>query len=296
MTSVRAAGLGAVPALEPLSYPGRPVAAPALLDGEALLPLTAVPGRHRVGGWRLGPDPDRTLDDVLRTRGLPLTGRRHPVLAVGSNASPAQVAYKLARSEVPVAVPMVPVRVGGIGVGSSAHVGTPGYVAAAPFADPQSEVTLVAGWLDAAQLAVVDATEARYHRILLPGDRFPMTLPSGERLGGAYLYVSRYGVLAGPDGRPRPSGAQPALLAALLAGSAALRRLLGPDPRTWVKRASSDAAVRAAARQVFRAEGRVVPQPEFTPYVDDDAEVLTYDDLPPIGGDAGLRGSPTRGD
>ncbi|WP_258052699.1 hypothetical protein [Streptomyces sp. Ru73] len=296
MSPVRAAGLGAVPALEPLSYPGRPVAEPALLCGETLLPLTAVPGPHRTGGWRLGTDPDRTLDDALRERGLPPTGRRHPVLAVGSNASPAQMSYKLARQGVPAAVPMVPVRVRGIGVGSSAHIATPGYVAAAPFADPGSEVTLVAGWLDEAQLAVVDATEARYHRVLLPGDRFPMTLPSGERLGGAYLYVSRYGVLAGPDGRPWPAVAQPALLAALLAGSAALRRLLGPDPRAWVRRAAADGAVRAEARQVFRAEGRVLPQPDFTPYVDDDAEVLTYDDLPPIGGGAGLRGSPTRGD
>ncbi|MFC6061236.1 hypothetical protein [Streptomyces ochraceiscleroticus] len=296
MLPTGAPGLGPVPALEPLTYPGRPVTAPALLDGGTLLPLTAVPGPHRVGGWRLGPDPDRTLDDVLRARGLPPAGQRHPVLAVGSNACPAQVSYKLTRRDIPAAVPMVPVRLRGIGVGSSAHIGTPGYVAAAPFTDPHSEVTLVAGWLDAAQLAVVDATEAHYHRVLLPGDRFPMTLPSGERLSGAYLYVGRHGVLAGPDGGPRPAGPQPALLTELLSGSAALRRILGPGPEAWVARAAADSAVRSEARRIFRAEGRVLPQEEFAPYVDDGAEVRTYDDLPPIGGEAGLRRSPTRGD
>lgn len=292
--SLRALGLDVVPALVPLSYPGRPVREPSVLYGSELLPLAV--GPHRLGRWRLPSDHDRTLDDVLRADGLVPVGRRHPVIAVGSNASPAQVSYKLLRQNLPTAVPMVPVRVRGIAVGSSAHIGTAGYVAAAPVTDGAAETTLVVGWLDAEQLRAVDATESSYHRVLLPGDRFPMTMPSGERLRGAYLYVSRHGVLAGPGGGPLAAAAQPDLLASLLAGSERLRRRLGPDPAAWVARAAEDAAVREAARRIFLAEGRVLAQEGFAPYVDDGAEIRTYDDLPPIGDGAGLRGSPTRGD
>ncbi|ADI06878.1 hypothetical protein SBI_03757 [Streptomyces bingchenggensis BCW-1] len=270
--SLAALGFADVPALRPLTYPGRPVTAPALLAGSELWELTPSPGGP--GGWpvlgaaRIGQRPPREpLDAVLARLGQVPLEQRHPVIAVGSNASPAQLHHKLTALGHPAAVPMVPVRVRGIGVGCSAHIGRYGYVATAPYADPAAETPLVVSWLDAAQLASVDATEfPNYRRILLPGASFPMVLPSGERLGGAYLYVGARGVLAGPDGapdrpsgRPRPGGGdQSALLTGLLASSARLRGLLGPDPGAWIRRAAADRALRETAASVFADEGWVL--------------------------------------
>ncbi|MGK5638731.1 hypothetical protein ACSNOK_10535 [Streptomyces sp. URMC 126] len=295
--SLRALGLDAVPFRRPLEYPGRPAPEPCLLLETELLPLRAVPGRP-LGAWPVvgapGPDgtgqpdgpgtppgtatapgprpgpappppPDGTgppLDAVLTALGRLVTGHRHPVLAVGSNASPAQMGHKLAAHRLPAAVPMVPVTVRGIGVGCSAHIGRAGYVAAAPYADPAAERRLVVSWLDPAQLAAVDASELHYRRVLLPGAAFPITLPSGDRLGGAYLYVSRHGVLLDPaTGRPRPGAEdQGALLAALLRSSKRLRNLLGPDPGAWTERARAEETVRAEGARIFREEGWIHPE------------------------------------
>ncbi|WKU47082.1 hypothetical protein Q3V23_25150 [Streptomyces sp. VNUA116] len=278
--SLRGLGLDGAPAELPLTYPGRPVTEPALLTGGHLLPLRADPGP--LGGWRVvtgmadaghpgtgsapppGGDPaaEPALDAFLDRLRAARTAARRPVLAVGSNASPAQLHHKLTLRGMLATVPMVPVRVRGIGVGCSAHIGLHGYVAAAPYADPTARHTLVAGWLDPAQLAAVDQTEFNYRRVWLPGGSFPMTLPSGEPLGGAYLYVSLHGVLADPaTGRPRPGGGdQGALLTALLAASAELRALLGPGPERWVERARADEAVRAEGRAVFRRAGWARPE------------------------------------
>lgn len=275
--TLRALGFDVAPARHPLSYPGRPVTEPVLLAGEELLALA--PGPGRLGTWRVGA---AALDQVLASLGGAVAGRRHPVLAVGSNASPAQLAHKLSREGLAATVPMVPVRTRGIGVGCSGHIGRFGYVAAAPYADPAAERVLVAGWLDAGQLAVVDATELNYRRVLLRGDAFAMTLPSGVRLAGAYLYVSKWGVLTDPgSGLARPGGGdQSALLAALLLGSARLRALLGPDPAGWVARAAGDPEVRAAGARVFAAEGWVRRSEGFPADGDGDgAAARSYDEL-----------------
>ncbi|GHF50774.1 hypothetical protein GCM10010218_35400 [Streptomyces mashuensis] len=254
--SLRALGLDVAPAVRPLSYPGRPVTAPALLAGAELLPLRPGPGGP--GQWATD---GGGLDAVLAALGgAPVAGRR-AVLATGSNASPAQLAHKLTRAGLPALVPMVPVRVRGLAVGCSAHIGRHGYVATAPYPDPGASLSLVAGWFDPDQLAAVDATEFNYRRVGLP-DGGPVTLPSGEPLpGGADVYVSRWGVLLDPaDGLPRPGGGdQAALLTALLRGSARLRALLGPGPDDWVRRAAADEAVRAEGTRLLAAEGWVLP-------------------------------------
>lgn len=279
--SLEALGLADVPARQPLTYPGRPAPGPGLLTGGALLPLRVRP--RRLGAWHV--EGRSALDEVLAGLGQVATGRRHPVMAAGSNASPGQVRYKLTRLGLPVAVPMVPVRVRGIGIGCSAHISRPGFVAATPYAAPEAELTLVVSWLDPAQLAALDSTEIlNYRRALLPGDRFPMTMPSGERLGGAYLYVSERGLLAGPDGSPRPGGGdQHDLLSALLAASPRLRDVLGPGPESWVARAGSDAGVRRLGARIFAEEGWVLPPTGLPPYADDQAEPRLYDELPPLG-------------
>ncbi|GHF13339.1 hypothetical protein [Streptomyces morookaense] len=211
--------LGPVPAEQPLTYPGRPVTEPTLLAGDELLP------------W----DP------------AALTGRT-PVIAVGSNASPAQLRHKLRREGLSGLVPLAPAEVRGIAVGCSAHIGVHGYVAAAPYAAPGTTRTLVISWLDPAQLAAVDRTEFNYQRIPAPG-------------GTGFLYVSRHGILADPDtGRPHPGARdQRALLTALLAASPRLRALLGPGPEHWVARARAEPEAREAGKRIFVEEGWVRP-------------------------------------
>ncbi|MBY8888678.1 hypothetical protein K7472_28105 [Streptomyces sp. PTM05] len=250
--TLRALGLDAVPVLAPLAYPGRPVPGPGLLCDEELLPLRADGGP--VGGWAVG-GRGAGLDAVLRDAGVAGTDERLPVLAVGSNACPAQVRHKLVLAGLPVAVPMSPLRVRGIAAGVSAHISLAGYVSASPYGSGVSVATLAVGWLDADQLAAVDATEPHYHRVTVDGDAFPMTLPGGTRLPSAALYVHRHGVLA-LDGRtPLTARDQPALLRRLLGASDALRALLGPDPDAWVATVAADPAARAAGAEVFRREG-----------------------------------------
>ncbi|EXU67978.1 hypothetical protein Z951_10975 [Streptomyces sp. PRh5] len=264
-------GFADVPAQRPLTYPGRPITHPTLLTTGELWDLTPAPGR--LGTWTVNPRPDdndapkEPLDAVLTQLGHPPTPHRHPVIAVGSNASPAQLHHKLSRPGRPATVPMVPVDVHGIAVGCSAHIGRYGYVASAPYTAPGARTPLVISWLDAEQLAAVDATEyPNYRRVLLPGSQYPMVMPSGERLRGAYLYVGERGVLMSPDGTERPlpgGGDQSALLTRLLAGSPRLRALLGPDPRAWVTRAGGDPAVRRTGTRIFQEEGWALPQPDL---------------------------------
>ncbi|WKK25843.1 hypothetical protein QZH56_09725 [Streptomyces olivoreticuli] len=274
--------LGRAPVEHPLSYPGRPATEPTLLSGRTLTPLTPVPGK-RLGDWTVATEQQPTLDAVLEEAHTPTTGQRHPVIAVGSNASPAQLHHKLAGRGLPTTTPMVPVRVRGIGVGCSGHIGRNGYVAAAPYAEPDAELTLVISWLDTGQLGAVDATESNYRRVLLPGARFPMTMPSGEALGGAYLYVSLHGVLTDTaDGRPLPGGGdQRVLLTRLLTSSPALRDLLGPGPESWVERARADTAVRREGRRIFRRHGWVLTGSGFPAPEETSATPRTYDELSP---------------
>ncbi len=221
-----------MPAKQPLTYPGRPTTEPSLLTGGELLHLGVRP--LRLGEWYVEErEESQRLDEALAGLGQVGTGRRHPVIAVGSNASPGQVAHKLTRLGIPATVPMVPVRVRGIGVGCSGHISPAGYVAGTPYVDPNAATTLVVTWLDSTQLKAVDDTEfPDYRRAILPGDAFEMTMPSGERLGAAYIYFSAHGVLADPaTGEPRPGGGdQSALLAALLADSAATARAARTRP------------------------------------------------------------------
>ncbi|UGY95151.1 hypothetical protein [Streptomyces gobiensis] len=237
-------GLGAVPLLEPLAYPGRVVDRPGLLSGGELLPL----------------------------RGYDAAGRV-PVLAVGSNASPAQLSYKLARAGVSGTVPMVPVRVRGVGVGLSGHISRVGYVSASPWLLLGRESALVVTWLEEAQLAAVDRTELPFKRAFLPADEFPVTVPgdgadiAGASFIGAYVYVNRRGVLGYPDGSLRAGGEQRSVLAGLLRQSVRLRELFGATPESWVRRAREDPELAGKGTAVFRDEGWVVEQPEFAPYV-----------------------------
>ncbi|MCY9784344.1 hypothetical protein KIK06_10625 [Nocardiopsis sp. EMB25] len=197
---------------------------------------------------------------MLSRVGRAPVAERHPMVAVGSNASLAQLRRKfLGRSEPPV-IPMTWADVDGIAPGVSAHVNRSGYVPAAPVESPGRTSRLFVLWPDQAELDALDATEPNYRRRLMPVRRYPVTLDSGTRLPPCSVYVGGHGCLVDGEGRPRGLTDQSTLIRALLMESMELRRVCGATPESFVERVR-DPAVRDAVRRLFRAEGRVAAQP-----------------------------------
>lgn len=273
--SLEALGLAGVPALAPLTYPGSLVTEPGLLHDDEYLALR--PAGDRVGDWKLDSDPAFSLDDYLAGIDQPLVGERHPVVAIGSNASPGQLRHKLSRLGLPVVVPISPLHIEGLNIGVSAHISPAGYVAISPYADPDTSCDIYITWFDSAQLEAVDATEyPEYQRILISSAKYPMDLPSTERVDGAYLYVNTHGVLTDPDGSPMPSSDQPQLLSRLLARSPKLRSMFA-TPQDWVQRAGASAELRAAGLETFREANWILRQDEFLEQQSEQAEMdLVY--------------------
>jgi hypothetical protein len=300
--------------VDPLVYPGRWPPQSVLLTDTGLLPLHPLPGR-RIGqalvdlrhDSRAGDDSQALdevpLDDLLRRSDATPTDDRVPVLAVGSNASPAQIRHKYAVDGTSMLTPLVKARVDGLGVGLAPAVAGGGYVPATPIVGPGLSSELFVHWLDAAQLVQLDLTEIRYHRILLrPGDPAKggvrVTLPSGEELGACYVYASAGGHLTVASGNDRPLELtdQRIVLETLLAAAPRLRELAGETPESWVERCRADRDLRtllAAAfvheRLVGRNEilGRLVAEQEapLGGPVDPDAGprpyALPYGRIPP---------------
>ena len=139
--------------------------------------------------------PSEAIDTDLRTIGTAPLSDRHAVIAVGSNASPEVMHRKLSRHGVDGPLPMTIRLISGIGVGHSAHVSLPGYIATAPYRCSHCRHRLVVLHLDGEQLDAVDATEPNYDRV---------------RHDDAWLYASRWQVLA-IRGVPITARTQPAL-------------------------------------------------------------------------------------
>jgi len=231
--TLEALGLAVAPRDHPLVYPGAWPTESGLLDGNRLLPLTrrTFPGRV-------------------------------PVLAVGSNASPAQLRHKMRQYELSSPIPLVRARVTGLEIGVSAHVSALGYVSASPFRAPGHTRELFITWLDPAQLAAVDASEGvtrrsgAYDRVLLPAVGFRVEPEGGEPLRGVHLYVNRRGVLHDGTGTPREHPGERPLLTQLLAESPRLRELFGSTPEEFCSRARGDLGLCAEGTRLFAREGR----------------------------------------
>jgi hypothetical protein len=241
--SLEVLGLAGVPRDDPLSYPGVWPTRSGLLDGHRLLPLDRLV------------HPERT-----------------PVLAVGSNASPGQLHRKMAVAGIRTPLPMVKVRVTGIAVGVSAHVSRMGYVSASPVHAPGALRELFVTWLDAEQLAVVDASEGvplpagNFRRAWLPGSDVRVELEDGRTLPGVHVYVNRRGVLRDGAGAPRAHPGQHALITELLVRVPRLRELFGATPREFVTRARADAALCERGTRLF-AEAKLVTVSGLEAYV-----------------------------
>ncbi|MFF8929849.1 hypothetical protein ACF1AO_21530 [Streptomyces longwoodensis] len=227
-------GLADAPRAFPLAYPGAWPRESGLLAGDRMLPLDRL--AH----------PDRT-----------------PVLCVGSNACPGQLRDKMATFGITAPVPMVRCRVTGLGVGVSAHVSRMGYVSAAPVRCPAAVRELVLLWLDAEQLAVIDASEGatlpdgNFVRVRLPVPDVRVELADGTVLPEVFAYANRRGVLHDGSGVPRDHPGQRALLTELLLSSPALRRLLGNTPEEFCARSRADAHRCVRGTLLFAREGWV---------------------------------------
>jgi hypothetical protein len=250
MPTLESLGLAEAPREHPLTYPGVWPSESGILDGSRFLPLPA------------GPPPD-----------LPrLFPDRVPVLAIGSNACPGQLRHKMAEFDIREPIPMTRALVTGIEVGVSAHVSRLGYVSASPFNAPGNVRELFVTWLDADQLAVIDASEGvpvptgPYDRAWLPSPEVGVELESGERLCGVYAYVNRRGVLHDGSGSPRRHPGERRLLTELLGASTALRNLFGVTPEEFCARARFDRDRCDRGTRLFAAEGLVVAS-GLEPYV-----------------------------
>ena len=249
-----ALGLTRDPLGHPLAYPGRPPEHSGLLAGDHFIPIHEEHGHRRLGAP--GGEP---LDDALRRMRRPVIAERHPVLAVGSNGSPAQLRRKLA-GRAGVLVPMTYVEVGGLVPGVSAHVSRPGYVPAAPLLLPGATGDLLLLWLDDAQLAVVDETEPNYRRVPLPAE-VTVSMDGTGPLTGCRVYAGRHGCLTDHGGRPFRLTGQAALLSGLLADLPELGRLTGAaGPEAFVATLTRDQGLRERVRELWRREGRVAEQ------------------------------------
>jgi len=246
------------PITAPLTYPGAAPASPAVLVTEFDV-LDVHPSQPMpLGEWRvrLSEDEDRSLDQVLlEHEAMPIAGRI-PVLAVGSNAAPAQVRRKLATKGLAATVPVTAVKVSGLSVGVSAHVSRAGYLPATPVPDLSSKnLPLWVIWLAQDQLLAIDKTEPNYDRIRVPGF-CSIRLISGQAVCGCWLYVSRRGYLISPSDEPRKLTGQAELISSLLAELPALARLAGTSPAEWLSRVRNE-RIRDDIRDLFRSAGVV---------------------------------------
>src|SRR5688572_17703196 len=103
----------------PLQYPGWRPKDSRLLHRKQLFPIHSLAGR-RMGQWRLPLNPIGSsrveqseelvpLNYFLMRENVTLVGHRYPVLAVGSNASPAHLHRKLASKGLSATIPIVKV-------------------------------------------------------------------------------------------------------------------------------------------------------------------------------------------
>lgn len=243
------------PVAAPLTYPGAPPSDPAVVvTASGLVGLR--PSESQPGDWAAADG--KTLDEVLAAARAAPMACRSPVLAVGSNASPAQLRRKF-RTLPDAAVPVIQAEVSGLRVGVSAHVSRAGYVPATPVPDQAAASQLFITWLDEAELSMMDATEPNYTRERLT-DSYVVRM-AGQRVRGCWIYVSARGYLVDAAGRPRELRSQPELIADLLAQFPELASIAGRTPQEWVQRAASaavrfriDARLRLAARRISLSE------------------------------------------
>lgn len=145
---------------------------------------------------------DRLDFDVeLAALGAPLLGDRTPVLAYGSNASPAQLARKYRDTSSSSIIAMTRAWARDLAVGFSDHQARYGAVPAAVFAAPDTYTEVFVAWLDPEQLADLDATEgSAYDRVPFDLDAHPLYVADAPSPDRVEVYASRRDLLVLADG------------------------------------------------------------------------------------------------
>jgi hypothetical protein len=191
MPSLRELGLDQNPSEQPLSYPGRSVPGNCLLVGDWLYPVLNTRGKE-IAKWSIEDDEGplsvvvdrrrRTVEMALRAMNDAPMAERRPVIAVGSNAAPGQLAYKYKSWPTEHVIPVTCVKVTGLTVAHSAHISKAGYVPYVPVRSlSEHEIELHALWLDAEQTRRMDETEPNYRRLSLHSGSSTVLLESGNR-------------------------------------------------------------------------------------------------------------------
>ena len=264
MPSLHALGLDVSPSKSPEHYPGTMAQENCVLTRSWLYRLKAS-NNTKIGSWLLdvdgGPwknhDSTANLDEVLSAAGVALMRERLPTLAVGSNASPGQLASKFGLApHVSDVVPLTRVTVAGLGVGHSAHISKQGYIPYAPMRSGGS-MSLFMLWLDPDQLAHIDKTEPNYKPMFVKGSAFPAQLDSGEIVNEYSLYRGRWGVLrTQPLGAPALASTQEKVIGCLAAVSSLVE--LAPGLTEGAKAATralaGDEDLRVRLRDAVAAE------------------------------------------
>lgn len=132
---------------------------------------------------------------------------RQPVLAIGSNQSPEQLARKFDPRRGPQRIPVTRAWLADHDVVFAAHVTRYGAIPANLHAVPGMRVRLAVTWLDPGQLEAMHRTEiggGNYHYARLDGIRLELDHPGPggiSRLDRVTAYLSPFGFLA-HDGQP----------------------------------------------------------------------------------------------
>ncbi len=160
----------------------------------------ALPGRSYIwSGTQADPMHVEAFDPTM-------TEGRTPVLAVGSNQSPQQLARKYGVGSHHT-IPVQRATLADFDVVFAAHISTYGAVPAMLQRSPGVDVTLYVTWLDGAQLDIMHATEGNYHFAEIAD--VDLRLDGDVARESVFLYVARLGHLVHEDG-PISLGAVPA--------------------------------------------------------------------------------------
>lgn len=197
---------------DPLLYPGELPDSSMLVLPDCLHILRPQKGR-RLGQARVARCTDCNNGDLTETNlnyellchNVAPINSRVPVVAVGSNASPAVMRRKMKDEHAESTIPLVRGTINNIAVGVSAHVARGGYLPAAAAHESGSSAAVVVGWFDARQLEALDKSEPNYNRVLVSHRDYPLSLEppaleqNGENIGHFYIYVSKHGTLIRGD-------------------------------------------------------------------------------------------------
>ena len=140
-----------------------------------------------------------TLVERLRELGAAPIGERQPVLAYGSNRSPAQLASKFAAEPFAPVVPVVRGRLLRASVVFAAATARYGAVPAALVDDPSARTDVAVTFLDERELAALDRTERGHTRPELDATRHRLELLAGDDLAGCQSYRHTRPVLTWDD-------------------------------------------------------------------------------------------------